>query len=92
MTTDSQTSPGEVQKPRMGRVFLDFGYYVDLNNAEMVQEAKQALWEDVMNAFKYGETHLYVEVEDAPNASEDDISDFLLGEPEEEESEEDNEA
>lgn len=82
-TADSQTSPGEIQKPRMGRVFLDFGYYVDLNNEEMVQEAKQALWEDIMNAFKFGETQLYIEVEETPTFDETYIPEFLLHEPEE---------
>lgn len=65
-------------KKRLGRVYIDFGYIVDLDNKEMVDEARNCLIEDLMNAFKYSELEQYVDVEEAPDASEDSIPEFLL--------------
>lgn len=65
-------------KKRLGRVCIDFGYIVDLDNPEMVEDAKQCLLEDMMNAFKYGEIVQYIDVEEAPDAHEDAIPEFLL--------------
>lgn len=65
-------------KKRLGRVYIDFGYIVDLDNKEMVDDARTCLIEDLMNAFKYNELEQYIDVEEAPDASEDAIPEFLL--------------
>lgn len=64
---------------RLGRVYIDFGYIVDLDNPEMVEDAKQCLFDDLTNAFKYGEIEQYIDIEDAPPGTTDDaIPEFLL--------------
>lgn len=65
-------------KKRLGRVYIDFGYIVDLDNKEMVDDARTCLIEDLTNAFKYGEVDQYIDVEETPDASEDAIPEFLL--------------
>lgn len=68
----------DAKKKRLGRVYIDFGYIVDLDNEEMVEDAKQCLIDDLTNAFKYGEVDQYIDVEEAPDAHEDAIPEFLI--------------
>lgn len=64
--------------PRLGRIAFDLGYVVDLDNNEMVEEAKECILEDIHNAIKFGELDQYLEVQPAPdNATEADIPEFL---------------
>ena len=63
---------------RMGKVIISAEYFVDLDNNGMVDEAKECLYEDIMNAVKHEELHNYIEVEPAPEANESDIPEFLL--------------
>lgn len=65
-------------KKRLGRVYIDFGYIVDLDNKEMVDDARTCLIEDLINAFKHSDIEQYIDVEEAPDASEDAIPEFLL--------------
>lgn len=65
--------------PRLGRVTYTVSYVVDLDNRDMVDEAKQCVFEDVMNAVKYDEVAHWIKVEDAPDADPSDIPEFLLG-------------
>ena len=38
--------------PRLGKVHIDLGYYVDLNDQSMVQHAKDCLYEDLCSLVK----------------------------------------
>ena len=51
---------------RLGRVMIHSGIIVDLDNERMVQDAQEAIVQDVMNMVKYGEEHAHVSfVEDS---------------------------
>lgn len=63
---------------RLGRVTFNVSYVVDLDNTDMVGEAKQCVFEDVMNAVKYDEVVNYIKTEYDPTAKQEDISEFLL--------------
>jgi len=67
---------------KLGKVFIDVGYVVDLENEEMVQHAMDAIYEDVMNMVKYNELHNAIEVKDVDDANEGDIPEFLTEETE----------
>jgi hypothetical protein len=51
-------------------------YVVDLDNEEMVDDAKDALWEDISNAIKFNEYPNFT-VEEREGLSESEIPDFL---------------
>jgi hypothetical protein len=72
------------KKPRLGRVIFDLGYVVDLDNDDMVTQAKEFVYEDIMSAFKYDEVFNYIEVVEAPDAKESEIPEFLLPQNEDE--------
>lgn len=66
---------------RLGKITLDFEYVVDLDNEEMVERAKNCLYEDIMNSSKYGELFDYItEGKEDPALKESDIPEFLIGE------------
>lgn len=65
---------------RMGKVCFGSNYYVDLDNKEMVEHAKEAVYEDLINAIKYNECFDTLVVEETPEATEGDIAEFLLEE------------
>jgi hypothetical protein len=73
---------------KIGKVHLSMEYIVDLDNPEMVDEAKQCLYEDLMALYKYDELFGHIETAPAPEATEDDIPAFLLDQGLEEETEE----
>ena len=65
-------------KMRLGRVLIP-GYVVDLNDDDMVEYAKIALYEDIYSAIKYNEVHNYIFVEcEAPTLQGSDIAEFLV--------------
>lgn len=64
--------------PRLGRVYFNINYVVDLDNKEMVAEAKQCVFEDVMNAVKNDELVANIKVTADPTANPNDIPEFLL--------------
>lgn len=68
------------KKMRLGRVCINHSYVVDLDNPDMVQEAKDCLYEDLMNAYKYNEFGDNIDVVEDKTASEEDIPEFLLEE------------
>ena len=51
---------------RLGRVFLNIEYIVDLDNEEMVQAAKEFIRDDVADMVKYNEYNGYIEREEKP--------------------------
>lgn len=63
--------------PRLGRVYFNINYVVDLDNKEMVAEAKQCVFEDVMNAVKNDELVANIKVTADPAADPNDIPEFL---------------
>jgi hypothetical protein len=63
---------------RLGKVFLDIETIVDLDNPEMVERAKNILYEDIMYAGKFDEIFDCIKTAEAPDATEGDIPDFLL--------------
>jgi hypothetical protein len=68
---------------RLGRVVIH-GYTVDLDNEEMVEHAKTALYEDIMNAVKFNEVGNYIYIEkERPVLKAEDIPEFLKDEEEE---------
>jgi hypothetical protein len=69
------------------RLIIDLGYVVRAGDDEMIQHAKTAFYEDIMCAHKYDEAWDCISLEDAPDATEADIPEFLL-EKEDEDSEE----
>lgn len=72
------------KKMRLGRVQVYHSYVVDLDNRDMIQEAKNCLAEDMMNFYKYNEVDANIDVVEDKTATESDIPEFLLGEPNEE--------
>lgn len=63
---------------RYGRVTFSVSYVVDMDDAEMIDEAREMLAEDVADAIRYREVGDVVEVEPDPNATEADIHDTLI--------------
>ena len=69
---------------RMGRVYVNAFYVVDLDDPDMVEEAKNALFEDLMNSVKYDELYDWIEDTEDETMKEEDICEFLKGEEDEE--------
>jgi hypothetical protein len=63
---------------RMGKIVIDQGYAVDLDNPEMVTHAIDALYEDVMNSVKFDELQDWIKIIEDPSAKEEDIPGFLI--------------
>ncbi|MEY4342832.1 MAG: hypothetical protein RL736_628 [Pseudomonadota bacterium] len=60
------------------KVTLELNYVVRDDDQSMQEQAKQCLYEDIMNLVKYNELYDAITLEDAPNAKEEDIPEFLL--------------
>lgn len=73
-----------VPTPKLGRVCINISYVVDLNNEIMVEEAKDAVYEDLCAAVKSDELYSNITVIEDKKAKLKDIPDFLLGDPNEE--------
>jgi hypothetical protein len=76
MTT--QTTMKTQKTTKYQKVTLDLYYVVRDDDQSMQEQAKQCLYEDIMNLVKYNELYDAIIVEDAPNATEKDITAFLL--------------
>ena len=63
---------------RLGRVQVH-SYVVDLDNEEMVQHAKDSLFDDLTN---HSEVYSFIDVVEDPDANEGEIADFLKEETE----------
>lgn len=63
---------------KLGRVEFKISYVIDLENEDMIDEAKQCVYEDIMNAMKYNEVAENIDVIDDPSAKVEDIAEFLL--------------
>jgi hypothetical protein len=62
---------------KVGKVYISLSYTVDLDNPNMVDEAKDCLFEDITNAVKYNELAERITIEETPNESPKNIPDFL---------------
>jgi hypothetical protein len=68
---------------KLKKVTLDLYYVVRAGDDEMIQHAKDCLYEDIMSAVKHDELFGLIRVVDAPpNTKECDIPEFLLEEVE----------
>jgi hypothetical protein len=63
--------------PKLGKVNLSLEYFVDLNDASMVEHAKECIIEDLQSMIKYNEAFNYIAVDEAPESTYDDIPEFL---------------
>ena len=67
---------------RLGRVTIEHGYVVDLDNEEMVEQAEACLYEDLQQAYKSNEIEHWIGKKEAdrfnPAYSEGDIPSFLI--------------
>lgn len=66
---------------RLGKVHLPHHYVVDLDNTTMVNNAWDALHEDISQASIQNNLHEYIESIEDSSLSENDIADFLKEEP-----------
>ena len=65
-------------KTRLGKVVIDVGYVVDLDNERMVQQATDALYADMIHAYQYDEMSGWITTVVTGGLLESDIHDFLL--------------
>jgi len=63
--------------PKIGRVYFCLEYFVDLNDKDMVENAKESLWEDINSLVKNNEVYHCIGVQESPENTYDDIADFL---------------
>lgn len=62
---------------KLGKVYLDLQYIVDLEDENMVGYAKDAIVEDIMNTVRLNEIHIYLKTKPTPRATIDDIPYWL---------------
>ena len=63
----------------LGKVVINLEYVVDLSNEEMVAQAQDALYEDLMSAYKYNGLANWIGIREGDEGlSESDIPEFLL--------------
>ncbi len=65
---------------RLGRITLNLSYIVDLNDQEMVETAKECLYEDIHSMVKYNELWEAIVVKEDSKAKESEIPSFLIKE------------
>jgi len=63
---------------RYGRVTFSVSYVVDLDDEEMVDEAREMLAEDVQDVIRYRESWAAIDVAPDATATEADIHDYLI--------------
>jgi hypothetical protein len=71
---------------RLGKVYISSEYVVNLDDESMVNEAKECMLEDLMNAVKFDELPNWIQVVEDNSLSETDIPDFLKDDGTEEKS------
>jgi len=63
--------------PKMVRVQLSMSYLVPADNEEVINSAKDALYDDMMAAYKNDTLGSCLEVVPAPDATSDNVPEFL---------------
>lgn len=76
------TKKSKKTKKRLGRVMFSISYVVDLDNKDMVDEAKDCLYEDIFSIVKDGDLYNLIKVCSDKKLKESDIPEFLLAEEE----------
>ena len=77
----TEDKEGNCRKMRMGKVCVGHFYAVDLDDEEMVRQAKDSVYEDVMAWVKYDELWDYIDVEEDGSLVPGDIPEFLRHDP-----------
>lgn len=63
----------------LAKITIDLGYVVDINDPDMIEQARNAFYEDIMSMVKYGELGDAIEIgEPDPTLTTDDIPAFLF--------------
>jgi len=63
---------------KLGKVCLTLDYVVDMDNQDMVKQAVECLYEDLMQGYKYDNIMNWIDVVEDKTATEDMIPEFLL--------------
>lgn len=63
---------------KLGRVTLNLDYVVDMDNDQMVKQAIECFYEDLMAGYKYDNIMNWIDVVEDKDATEDMIPEFLL--------------
>jgi hypothetical protein len=63
---------------RLGKISYEVFYIVDLDNKDMVDHAKEAIYEDVCAAARAADFDSHIDINHSPESSENDIEEFLL--------------
>ena len=67
---------------RLGKVTIEHGYIVDLDNEDMVEQAICCVYEDLLQAYKSNAIEDWIGTKEAdrfsPAYSKDDIPEFLI--------------
>jgi len=63
---------------KLGKVCLTLDYVVDMDNQDMVKQAVECLYEDLMQGYKYDNIMNWIDVVEDNTATEDMIPEFLL--------------
>jgi len=63
---------------KLGKVFFKIEYVIDLENSEMYEDAKEAIYEDIQEAIKNNELNSYIDFKEDSNLNEKDIHSFLI--------------
>jgi hypothetical protein len=62
---------------KMVKLVIDLGYVVPADNEEMIKEATNCFYEDLMNFVKYNELYDAIKIVEAPQSTAEDIPEFL---------------
>ena len=65
------------KKMKLGKIVIDLGYVVDMNDADMIEESKRCFFEDLMNSIKYNELTGLMSIIKEKGLKESDIPDHI---------------
>lgn len=68
------------KRKKYSKLVIDLGYVVDPDNHDMIQEAQQCFYEDLMSAYKYNDLYDCIRLVESPESKKSDIPSFLLEE------------
>lgn len=63
--------------PRIGRVYFNREYFVDLNDQSMIDHAMECISEEIDYMVKYNDTLNSIAIGEAPESTYEDIPEFL---------------
>jgi hypothetical protein len=75
-----------MKKQNLGKLVIDLGYVVDLNDEKMIELGKDCLYEDLMALVKNNEIYDAIRLINSPESNPSDIPEFILTETTEENS------